>query len=82
MNNVLSRLAARRESWGKGKRRGRQGLLTFRDRVKPALSLSYKIQQKPVLCSDGSHRFPTQDLLLGASGKSSRQRSKLSRLQQ
>lgn len=31
MKNVLFRLAARLESWGKGKQRGRQGLIPFRD---------------------------------------------------
>lgn len=32
MKNVLFRLAARLESWGKGKQRERQGLIPFRDR--------------------------------------------------
>lgn len=37
MNNVLFRLAARLESWGKGKQRERQELLTFRASSGPAL---------------------------------------------
>lgn len=37
MNNVLFRLAARLESWGKGKQRERQELLTFRASSDPAL---------------------------------------------
>lgn len=32
MKNVLFRLAARLESWGRGKQRGRQVLIPFKDR--------------------------------------------------
>lgn len=39
MNNVLFRLAARLESWGKGKRRGRQGPIAFADWSKTSTSL-------------------------------------------
>lgn len=70
MNNVLFHLAASRESWGKGKQRGRQDSLHSGIGVKPALPFSYKVQQKPALSSADSCPFPAEELL-GASEKSS-----------